>query len=222
MEPTVTTRGRNIFVSVSLPTCRRGSDLDVDVEASKTLVVEVPGATALRVPLPGEVDDDTIECKFDIHSKKLVVEMQLEGPGESVQNVESTASSSASAAYTRWDSIDDLDDDDDENPEDRELREMQERMCQLVEAENAQCELHEHVERIKREGPERALEDDIERLGLAQDMDDPRLQHAEQPSCSQAPPSSQQTPCSQALSVVSKQGKHAGGADGGRSLDYAR
>jgi len=172
------------------PPGRRGSDLDVDCETSQgPLVVTAKGAKdAARITLPGSVEESSLSCKFDVHSRNLRVELTLLHTATTEAHRKDEEASSATLKekgfdeyYSKWDQMEiEAEEPDEEALEDLAL---QERIQYLQEAEMAQKELRAHVVDIETNGAEAALEKDIERLGLAQDMEDwTKVEHQHNPA----------------------------------------
>jgi len=136
---------------VALPMCDSARLVDVSV-ADSILSVEVEGLyQRLLVPIPPDVDEDSVECKFDKTARTLAVEMKLVNLSRDGASLEDTLTECEA----------------EERAEVEAYETLFAQVHALEQAEKGQKELRAHLERVEREGPQNALEEDIEGLGLA-------------------------------------------------------
>jgi len=139
-------------------------------------MVQVGQTEPCCIALPAPCDEETVNVKFDIHTRMLSVELQLLSTAapcpEAAAQRPSKAKDSFKDYYSKWDAMEVSGEEEEEEEETLELAALEERARQLHDAELAANELHEHVLTVQRDGAEAALEADIQRLGLDEGLED--------------------------------------------------
>jgi len=152
----------------------RRRNCTVDCSAGK-LDLRVPGKYWLSVHLLEDVLHESGECgellacTFDVNKKILALEVQLCQVNiatlpKTDSKEKTTIKGNFADYYARWDKM--KVPEDEEDFEAKELQAIRDQMQQINEAEQAQRELHTHLEQVRQKGVETVLEEDAERLGL--------------------------------------------------------